>query len=91
MQALLSAIVWSFNQLRAGHCPRRRHDGSPLDARRARLHLPLPIRGALIEFRADWAELAACLGFRTWAAPACPCFACSRTAHTMHVHNANEA
>ena len=60
MQARLSAIVWSFNQLRAGHYPLRRHDGSPLDARRARLHLPLPFRGALIEFLADLAELAAC-------------------------------
>ena len=90
MQALLSAIVWSFNCLRAGQFPRRRHDGSPLDARRVRLHGPLPLRGALIEFRADWAELAACLGFRTWASPACPCFACSCTSQNMHMYNANE-
>ena len=86
LQGVMEVIVWMFVCMRDGMRPRRRHDGQDLDARRqGTAGEPLPCRGWLNEFRADWMELAQGLGFLSWNSPIAPCFVCCCTAADMHV------
>ena len=86
----MGVIVWSLLALRDGQHPRCRHDGGELDERRRRRRGRLPLRGALLEFRADWQELALGLGFKPWNSVESPCFACTCTRDNMHVYSLDE-
>ena len=85
MEALLGCLSWSVRCLREGRFPSERHDGGRLTGHRASLRGALPIRGDIIEYRADWMEIRDSLGLRSWAYNAAPCFMCTCTAATMHL------
>eukprot|EP00969_Alexandrium_andersonii_P250309 11062193-Alexandrium_andersonii.AAC.1 len=38
----------------------------------------------LLQLKADWAEIANTLGFKSWAAAHFPCFCCSSSHDTLH-------
>ena len=75
-------ICWSFGALGAGTHPLTRHDGTPLDARRAGVAgQPLAggYCGVLTEFRADLLEFVSACGFKNWKSNQRPCFLCMAT------------
>lgn len=67
--AILEVLLWSFDCLKQGRYPTRRHDGSPWlksDKTRAKLKGKLPVQGILCEIRGDWDWLNSWLNFPVW-------------------------
>ena len=77
---LFQIIQWSFKQLATGIMPSCRHDGRPFnktDAYRKRLAgQELPLRAALVEFRAGWSCYADMLSFPSWSSKGFICWRC---------------
>ena len=73
---LFSFIEWSVAACVSGKYPSRRHDGRPLQHNAALADTDLGFKGVVILIKADWAEFAGPLGFRSWGHYGHPCFNC---------------
>ena len=85
-------IHWSFMSLWRGVCPSERHDESPFDHpsdkskdkwkhRQALAGRPLPARGALVQFRADWKAWTEIFSFPAWNDSSGCCWKCDIRPH----------
>jgi len=80
-------LRWCLECLAGGVWPSCRHDGTAFgesDKQRAgKAGQELGWRGALLLLKADWAEVAATLGFMNWKSSDFPCNFCTCTLRTM--------
>ena len=90
IQAIEHHIVESLRALAANKCQEQRCDGQhwqPGDAvRKARAGLALGLFFALVEYRADWAQVVFGFGFRNWKSHRL-CFKCFATRDTCYQFN----
>ena len=75
-------LHWSLRALAKGEWPARNHMDQSWadvgDSKRQELGgTKLPFRGALLQLRCDWSELAHTLGFPSWSSSTQPCLLCS--------------
>ena len=87
LDPLTIVVNWSVNWLQRAANPPCRHDGALWlpsdDARKRTANEPLPMRGALVELRADWPERAAMSGCKTHQGSR-PCMRCTCTKTDFH-------
>ena len=89
-------LRWSFESLACGRFPARRHESEldegkvnedgwrPEDAEReGRAGMEMDVAGALLQIRADWAEMSSRLGVSSWKTSSDPCFLCKCNQETM--------
>ena len=85
---IFGIIQWSFMCLWRGFCPQERHDKTPFSHpsdkaqqswadRRALEGSPLPARGALVQFRADWKAWKEVFSFPAWNEGSGCCWKCN--------------
>ena len=82
-------LKWSLECLGKGEWPHFNHLGESWDAvgdavRGARAGGKLPFKGALVQIRCDWMELAHTLGFPSWKSGKHPCMLCKVSHEQMH-------
>ena len=75
---VLRWLHWNFKALAAGRAPAARHDGSPWGDFGVTPGEIL-IKGAVVQIKADWAEIVNTLGFMGWGSLLHPCFCCHAT------------
>ena len=82
-------LRWCLHVLREGRYPGMRHDNEPwtseLDKKRAaQAGGEMPFLAAVVQLRADWAEIAHTLAVPHWASANHPCFLCYATRATLY-------
>jgi hypothetical protein len=88
LYTILMFVAWSISSLARGTFPDRRHDQTDFNkvadaVRRTMAGKSLGFKGAVVQIRADWAELAHTLGLPTWKDKAHPCPYCTCSSGTM--------
>ena len=80
MYSIWSFVLWGLRALAAGAFPQARHTGAEWlvsdEVRESLAGKPLGFRGALVQIRADWAEIANSMGMRNWNHVVRPCPFC---------------
>ena len=82
LQSFFAWLEWCLQVLKAGLHPAQKHNQQPwnqdTDKQRAdRAGTRLPFLGAVVQLRADWAEIAHILSVPQWSSARHPCFLCS--------------
>ena len=88
---IFQMLHWSFKALAEGVLPSCNHLGQSWaemgDTQRMELGgTKLPFRGALVQIRCDWSELAHTLGFPSWSSSTNPCLLCRVPRQEMQQH-----
>ena len=81
LRMLFQWLRWALEILRVGRHPVAKHDGGEWDpvADKSRSDMAgqeLPFCGAVVQLRADWAEVAHTMAVPQWASHSHPCFLC---------------
>ena len=81
---VLGIVAWSFQCLASGQFPSHRHDGAPLDSKRAKMPgQTLGVQGVLAEVRGDWKFMKDTFGFPSWNTNSGVCWLCDCTPQTL--------
>ena len=81
---VLGVVAWSFQCLASGRFPSHRHDGAPMDSKRAKMAgQTLGVQGVLAEVKGDWKFMKDNFGFPSWNTNSGICWLCDCTPQTL--------
>ena len=88
LHAVFLWLRWALEVLKAGRHPEARHDGQPFSdqepSRQRKAGKSLGFRAAVLQLRADWAEISHTFQVPQWSSGQEPCFLCKATRETVY-------